>query len=499
MKLRDISLQKRILFANFMMVFVPVVVLICIGAILIGGLRLAGTARQNDLAALWPEKGPSLSIQYAITSLRNKADKKSSHVKEMGEDLHILEKQGIQTAVIEKGQPRYVTPGTTVPALQQLIAAKCPSSSSSLYWDNDGIAFRYTSPKSGTTILAAGHLPFLAQGSAHDGPAKEIIQFLLLFIVGTAILTVICMGLYVSRLLSRQILEPLGTLRKASAEIRRGNLDKSVPIPSQDELGDTCRDFDIMRLELKHSRDEREAYEQNRKELIAGISHDIATPLTLVKGYSSGLLEKIATTPEKQHRYLEHIYHAACTMEQLVDSLFLFSKLELGHVPFTMEPVSIYRYFEDFTAERKDSLQQQGLLLTLTGEKTDAVVSLDRMQFRRVVENIIGNSLKYKENSTAHMDIHIQPWTDSISISFADHGKGVSDDQLHKIFYSFYRTDAARTDTAKGSGLGLAISKQIILGLGGQIDASQTSGGGLTISITLPIAKEVSHETDSNH
>jgi signal transduction histidine kinase len=307
------------------------------------------------------------------------------------------------------------------------------------------------------------------------------------------------MGLYVSRLLSRQILEPLGSLRNASAEIRRGNLDTPVPIPSQDELGDTCRDFNMMRLELKHSRDEREAYEQSRKELIAGISHDIATPLTLVKGYSSGLLEGIATTPEKQHRYFGHIYHAACTMEQLVDSLFLFSKLELGRIPFTMEPVPIYRYFEDFTAERKDALQQQGLSLTLDSKNTEVVVSLDRMQFRRVVENIIGNSLKYKEGATARMDIHIQPLADSVTISFADHGKGVSTDQLHKIFDSFYRTDAARTDTTKGSGLGLAISKQIILGLGGQIRASQTLGGGLTISITLPMAKEDSHETDSNH
>ena len=148
------------------------------------------------------------------------------------------------------------------------------------------------------------------------------------------------------------------------------------------------------------------------------------------------------------------------------------------------------RYFEDVIGETAMALAEQGVTLTLRGDKSTAAVAIDRNQFRRVVENLLTNCVKYKTTPQADVDIVIAEEGESVVVSFVDHGVGVPAESLPKLFDSFYRTDAARTDVKKGSGLGLAIAKQIIESLHGSIWAEETKGGGLTISMRLPIAKE---------
>ena len=492
LKIRDISLRKRILFTNFLMVCIPVVLLTLLGAAIFAGLRFTGTARQSELALLWPEKGSSMSVSYAVSSLRAKAEKKRPpKLADILEECLILEKHGIQTAVWVQDRLLYLSDGANEKAVQAAVRKKCGASPSAMAWDENTFAFTYTSGHNGTVILAAGTTPFtVPYDAAADHTLKDTLEFILFFILAISILLIIWLGVYLSRLLSRQILGPLADLRKASAEIRSGNLDYPLTVPAQDELGQTCRDFDDMRRELRNARKKQEKYEQNRKELIAGISHDLATPLTLLKGYASGIREGIARTPEKQRHYIDRIYTTACSMEKLVESLFLFSKLDLGRVPFTPDLVPIYRYFEDFVQEIAPALREQGLALALLGQDRGTVVRIDRDQFRRVIENLLINSLKYKNSSRTAVEIILREHGDTITISCVDHGAGTPSKSLSKLFDSFYRADTARTDTAKGSGLGLAIAKQIIETLGGTIEAAATPGGGLTIHMTLPVIKE---------
>ena len=492
MQVRDISVRKRVLFTNFMMVFIPVCLLALIGAAAFAGLRFSGAAQQRELAMLWPEKGPALSVQFAVSSLRVKAEKKDGpKLKEMMEELHILEAQGIDTMVLKDGQLIYKTAAADSNRLQAAVRERCGASQSMLLWDDDGFAFCYTSPRSGTTILAAGNVPFLAKGSIPEGNTRDIWEALLFVFLGLAILFIIVFGVYLSRLLSKQILEPLAALRSAASEIQKGNLDAPLAVQTQDELGDTCQAFDRMRQELKQAKETQERYEQNRKELIAGISHDLSTPLTSVKGYASGILDGIARTQEKQEHYIEMIYQKACTMEKLVDSLFLFSKLDLGRIPFHMERIELGAYFADFAAEQRELLAERGLDLQLQTPAAPLPVPADRSQFQRVVENLLENSIKYKRGERVQVQISLTQQAGKVKLSFADDGLGVAREELSRLFESFYRTDPARTNVAKGSGLGLAIVRQIIVGMQGEIWAEQTAGGGLTICILLPHWEEM--------
>ncbi|WP_294157893.1 cell wall metabolism sensor histidine kinase WalK [uncultured Selenomonas sp.] len=532
---RDISLERRILTTNFLMVFIPALLLFVAGFALLGALRLAGTARQNDFAALFPTQGPALSIQYAIDELRYEADHhKTPRLKSFEDPVAILEKEGIAVSIASKDGTIYVTPGTSAEALQNRALPKdtllhhgpmmmgsapmnapaehhdgamhhhdaappmMPESerphdddAEQLLWTRDGVYFAYTSPVTGTTIRAAGALPFLAQERLTEGPAKHLIEALLLVIVGSAILFIVFLGLYLSRLLTEQILGPLDALRAASARIKGGDLDTPMDASAMrgDEMGAACRDFDAMRAELRDARDERARYDAQRKELIAGISHDLATPLTLLKGYADGLLAGLATTEGKRAQYAQRIAGAATSMERLVNNLRMFSRLELGRMPLHPEPVALVPYFEDCVSEQKDLLADRGLRLTLDTQHADATAAanIDRDAFARVIDNLFGNAIKYKETDTIAMDLIVRTDAENARLTFADHGPGVPESALPHLFELFYRTDAARTDTKKGSGLGLAICREIVTGLGGEISASTTDGGGLTITIELPI------------
>ena len=180
----------------------------------------------------------------------------------------------------------------------------------------------------------------------------------------------------------------------------------------------------------KHSK----AYEQGRKELIAGISHDLSTPLTSIKGYVSGLLDGIANTPEKQEHYLKTIYHTACDMEHLVDSLFLFSKLDLGKVPFHWEIVSVVDYFTDYMEETKPRLLEKDMKLSLEiHTNSPCYVRMDRLQFGRVVSNLVDNSVKYKRVGLGILKITIQEERETVQIIVKDNGIGVSPNECEKI------------------------------------------------------------------
>lgn len=394
LRIRDISLRHRLLVANFTMVFVPIAILTVLGFLLISGLRFSSP--HNDLTTLWPEKGPALSIQYTVSSLRVKAERPGPlKVKDMREDCQALEELGIATAIVRNDQVAYVTPGIDFRSLADRVLWKAHGQQTVMTWDGDGFFFRYTSPHSGTTVIAAGNTPFIAKSGIREGMAKSVIQTLLLFIVGTASAIIIACGLIVSRVLSRQILTPLAALRTAAAEIEKGNLDYELTLSSHDELGRTCEAFDHMRRQLRSAR---------------------------------------------------------LAQEKLVDRLFLFSKLDLGQVSFTMEPVSLRDYFADFTAENTARLAERGLILHYTPPSGPARTAIDRMQFQRVLDNLLENALKYKQCPTVNLDLHLAETGQSVVLTVADDGPGVPAADLPRLFDSFYRTDAARTDVKKGSG-----------------------------------------------
>ena len=496
MRLRDLSLKTKLLMTNALMIVIPIAVLIVIGAALLGGLRHAGTLQQQALALLWPERGAALSVQFALSSLRTESEKRKFKLHSIESDIRLLEGAGVRLLVLQKGE-NYLTHGANPDEIRRLVTLKCSRSGAALTWDMEGIFFRFEGLHSGTVIMGAGPVPMMGRGEEpmipHD--LREFILnaalVLLILIASTGILL---LGRYLARLLSQQILTPLEEMRTAAAAIQRGDLDHALPPMGSDEVGATCRAFDAMRQDLARAR-AREAEERTRRrELFIGILHDIATPLTAVKGYASGILDGIARTPEKQRIYAERISQSAATMERLTARLREFLRLETGQLPLTWKTVNAQDFLTASIQEQSPSFAEHGLRISM--EKTDAetYVRIDCEEFSRVLKNIWENSSKYRRGDCVCVHISLAAEGDMLAIRCDDDGIGVAPEDLPKLFDSFYRTDSARTNVAGGSGLGLAIVRQIMTALGGSVRAETAPTGGLRIVLLLPIVKEELHD-----
>ncbi|OPJ58570.1 sensor histidine kinase [Clostridium oryzae] len=306
------------------------------------------------------------------------------------------------------------------------------------------------------------------------------------FFIGIYILIIIALtnGI-LSYAVSRSIIKPLNILGHAANEIKQGNLDYQIKKRSQDEIGEVCDSFEEMRLRLKKSLELQQHYEDNRKELLSNISHDLRTPITSIKGYIEGIRDGVADTPQKMNKYIDTIYNKATYMDNLIEDLFLFSKLDLNRLPFHFQNINIVDFINDYFEEMSFDLDKNSIELKLDIPKKNIVVNADVQKIRRVFMNLIENSIKYRSGDKLKINIKLYDYENEVAIKVSDNGRGISKDALPYIFDRFYRQDASRDTTTGGSGLGLAIVKKIIDEHNGRIWAESEAGCGTNMFFTL--------------
>ena len=309
----------------------------------------------------------------------------------------------------------------------------------------------------------------------------------IVFVIALVII-ILTNGILSSRV-AKSLIEPLDLLSYGAGQIEEGNLDFKMNYQGKDEFAKVCADFDKMRIRLQESVKMQLKYEEDRKDLVAGISHDLRTPLTTIKGYVKGLKDGVANTPEKSERYHDIIYNKACDMDMLVDKLFLFSKLDTGKFPFHFEKVYCNEFLRSFFKSALDEFERKGLNLVYENNCNDNIlINIDSEEINRVLMNILENSVKYKTRDYGNVNITVNKQGDTIVLRIKDDGPGVLEENLSRLFVSFYRGDAARTNPSEGSGLGLSISEHIVKAHDGKITAENMDG--LVITITLPIVKQ---------
>ena len=284
----------------------------------------------------------------------------------------------------------------------------------------------------------------------------------------------------------RSILWPIGKLQEATKQIRDGNLDFTLDVEDDDEIGQLCQNFEEMRIRLKESTEEKIQYDKESKELISNISHDLKTPITAIKGYAEGLMEGVASSPEKRDKYIRTIYNKANDMDRLINELTFYSKIDTNKIPYTFSKINVSNYFRDCVEEVGLELEARGIELGYFNfVDEDVMVIADAEQMKRVINNIIGNSLKYMDKKHGIINIRILDVGDFVQIEIEDNGKGIGQKELPYIFDRFYRTDSSRNSSKGGSGIGLSIVKKIIEDHGGKIWATSKEGIGTEIHFVL--------------
>ena len=311
-----------------------------------------------------------------------------------------------------------------------------------------------------------------------------------IYMIIAMIIILLLTSIMMTNWIKKTIMKPVDDLNIAMQHIKEGNFDYVLPIDlgEKGEIGELYRSYDDMRLRLKESAEEKIEREHQNKELISNISHDLKTPITAIKGYSQGLIEGIADSPEKREKYIRTIFNKANDMDNLINELTLYSSIDNNRIPYNFQKINVATYFGDCIEEIGMDLDSKNIQLNYSNLTTpDTIIVADAEQLKRVINNIVSNSVKYlgREDGTGVIDIRLLDELDSIRVEIEDNGIGIAQKDIQNIFDRFYRTDLSRNTKKGGSGIGLSIVKKIIEDHGGYIWATSHEGEGTCMHFVL--------------
>ena len=395
--------------------------------------------------------------------------------------------------IVRKDQALIYTGFGNGPALEDLLpeydGEASPNPESVSYLDGEEqslvrqIDFHFSDGQEGSLFIVTAMEQILPE-------VKGILIDLLISVVLILVFTAGMLTIWIYQ----GIINPIRKLKSAAQNIKDGNLDFHMEPSKQDEIGELCQAFEEMRFRLKESAEEKVSGEKENKILIRNISHDLKTPITAIKGYVEGIMDGVADTPEKQDKYIRTIYNKANEMDKLIDELTLYSNIDTNRIPYNFNRINVADYFDDCVDEVGLDLESKNIKLTyIDYADKDVLIIADPEQLRRVIHNIIGNSIKYLDKQQGFISIRIRDVGDFIQVEIEDNGKGIAAKDLPYIFDRFYRTDESRNSSTGGSCIGLSIVKKIIEDHGGKIWANSKEGTGTIMYFVIRKYQEVAN------
>ncbi len=348
-----------------------------------------------------------------------------------------------------------------------------------IYYFNDvqrivkQINFRFSDGSEGTLFIVT-HIKSL------------ISKTLLIDMIIAIVLILVFTSLMLTRWIHKGVFLPVNELNTAMQNIAEGNFEYRLSVEGKGEIGELYQNYEEMRLRLKESAEEKVQQEKQNRELISNISHDLKTPITAIKGYVEGIMDGVADTPEKMDKYIRTVYNKANDMDRLINELTIYSGINSNRIPYNFHRINVADYFKDCVEDVGLDLDSKNIELNYSNlVDPDVVVIADPEQMKRVINNIIGNSVKYMDKEHGVIDIRILDEIDSIRVEIEDNGKGIAAKDLPNIFERFYRTDSSRNSSKGGSGIGLSIVKKIVEDHGGYIWATSKEGEGTCMHFVL--------------
>ena len=322
-----------------------------------------------------------------------------------------------------------------------------------------------------------------------DEAVEHLFETTMWSIGGIILLIILLTSRFLSSFMIRHIVPPLETLKQGAMEVQEGNLSIRLVHKGNDEYRPVFRAFNLMTEKLSLSLTEREDEERKRKELIASISHDIRTPLTVIRAYAEGLRDGVADTEEKKEKYLSVICRRADDLDRMINQLFDLSRLDIGVKAYTEETLDLSAVLHDFIEENRNSFKEKGLVLS--AETAEHVpIRGSRLLLNRILMNLASNSAKYKTAGEGHLLLHLEKGNNEAVLTVTDDGPGVPEMSLRHLFEAFYRTDKARSRTEDGSGLGMTIVQKAVHLMNGTVTAENVIPHGLCVEIKIPLAGE---------
>lgn len=290
--------------------------------------------------------------------------------------------------------------------------------------------------------------------------------------------------------LEKRIFKPIEELKHGVEQIAKGNYNVKIAHDDTYVLNMLIDSFNDMAQKLSESEKLKIEYEENRKTLLANISHDLKTPITSIQGYIEAILDGSVVPAENQKKYLQTIYNNSVYINKLIDDLFLFSKLDMQKLDFEYENLQVKAFMNDLMGEFKFELEEKGCNFKyIENLENDFLVNIDRKRLNQAIRNILGNALKYGPQKELIISVEIYSQDNFVCIEIKDNGPGIPEDKLLNIFDRFYRVGYERTKDLMSTGLGLAIAKELVEAHSGKIKVSSVEKEGTCFTIMLPVLK----------
>jgi signal transduction histidine kinase len=287
--------------------------------------------------------------------------------------------------------------------------------------------------------------------------------------IGGIILLLI--GAFIVYRFLRHTAAPASELMEATGRLAEGDYSTRVQPNGSSESRDLARAFNALaeRLETNESR---------RRALIADVTHELRTPLSVIRGAAEGIVDGVYPGDAA---HLTPIVEEVEMMARLLDDLAMLSTAEAGLLTLTKERVDIYQLVSEQVAAFRPAFDARGVSVENTLPATLPAVEADPLRLRQVLSNLLANALQHSAGGdSVRVEGEAAP-PDGVELRVVDTGAGIPPDQLPHIFERF-----RKADDSPGSGLGLAIARSLVEAHGGRISAASVLGEGTTITIELP-------------
>ena len=279
-------------------------------------------------------------------------------------------------------------------------------------------------------------------------------------------------------------LRPLQKMGRVAMDIAAGDLSKRVePATPKTEIGRLGLALNGMLSQIEAAFAERTESNNRLRRFIADASHELRTPLTSIRGYSEMLRRGAGESPADSELARRRIEEESVRMSTLVDDMLLIARLDQGR-PLEKKPVDLQAIAADAASDARAVAPQRQITLTAPGP---VMVEGDDLRIRQVVGNLVRNALVHTPQQAA-IEIGVSTENGTGRMSVADHGPGLEAKEMARIFEPFYRVDPSRSRDSGGAGLGLSIVSAVVSAHGGKVSVKETSGGGVTFEVDLPLA-----------
>ncbi len=294
-------------------------------------------------------------------------------------------------------------------------------------------------------------------------------------------------GLVIGLVLSRAIADPLKRLTHTVQQISSGNFQERAQVTGGGrEIADLTRAVNVMAKNLQ-------ATERMRRRLMADITHELRTPLSIIQGNLEGMLDGVVE-PNQQH--IASIYDESLRLSRLVNNLRDLALADVGQLKLDRRPVNLKEVVRKACQLLRPVAEEKRITLDMDLPAELPQVSADQDRLHQVLYNLLTNSLRYTpEGGKVRLTVRVLgegSGKESILVQVADTGVGIPPTDLPHIFNHFYRADESRARASGGTGIGLAIVKQLVEAHGGRVWAESEPGKGSTFSFTVPVHRVTS-------